>query len=38
MVKIKKNVVQADELEDVKEISITKIAFNTESNILVWTL
>ena len=30
MVKIKKNVVWADELEDVKEISITKIAFNTE--------
>ena len=30
MVKIKKNVVQTDELEDVKEISITKIAFNTE--------
>ena len=41
MDKIKKNVVQADELEDVKEISITKIAFNTEelltkeSNLLV---
>ena len=41
MVKIKKNVVWADELEDVKEISITKIAFNTEelltkeSNLLV---
>ena len=29
MVKIKKNVVWADELEDVKEISITKIAFNS---------